>query len=53
MGPTWWFTATPTAGAFAGRIGEVDVFNVSVPVIDRDYWLFELEPVGATGSSIR
>jgi len=40
-------------GRFAGRIGEVDVFNVSVPVIGRDYWLFELEPVGAAGTSIR
>ncbi|MFL5870513.1 MAG: metallophosphoesterase, partial [Solirubrobacterales bacterium] len=41
------------AGRFAGRIGEVDVFNVSVPVIGRDYWLFELEPAGAASSSIR
>ena len=40
-------------GRFTGRIGEVDVFNVSVPVIGRDYWLFELEPVGAAGTSIR
>ena len=40
-------------GRFAGRIGEVEVFNVSVPVIGRDYWLFELEPVGAAGTSIR
>lgn len=40
-------------GRFAGRIGEVDVFNVSVPVIGRDYWLFELEPVTVAGSSIR
>src|SRR5437763_5173339 len=31
------------AGAFEGRIGEVPVYNVSVPVIGRDFWLFELE----------
>jgi Icc-related predicted phosphoesterase len=41
------------AGRFAGKVGEVDVFNVSVPVIGRDYWLFELEPEGAMGTSIR
>jgi hypothetical protein len=29
------------------------VFNVSVPVIGRDYWPFELEPVGAVSSSVR
>jgi Icc-related predicted phosphoesterase len=40
-------------GRFEGTLGEVDVFNVSVPVIGRDYWLFELEPVGAAGTSIR
>jgi uncharacterized protein len=41
------------AGRFAGKVGEVDVFNVSVPVIGREYWLFELEPATALGSSIR
>jgi uncharacterized protein len=41
------------AGQFAGRVGEVDVFNVSVPVIGRHYWLFELEPaLGAESSAI-
>jgi Icc-related predicted phosphoesterase len=30
------------AGTFEGRIGEVPVFNVSVPVMERDFWLFEL-----------
>jgi Icc-related predicted phosphoesterase len=30
-------------GTFAGAIGEVPVYNVSVPVIGRDYWLFELD----------
>jgi uncharacterized protein len=41
------------AGAFRGAIGEVPVFNVSVPVIGTDFWRFELtaesrsrEPLG-------
>ena len=29
-------------GTFEGAIGEVPVYNVSVPVIGRDFWLFEL-----------
>ena len=29
-------------GRFEGRIGEVPVFNVSVPVMERDFWVFEL-----------
>ena len=43
-------------GTFAGQIGEVEAFNVSVPVIardDRPYWLFELEPAHAADSAIR
>ncbi len=31
------------AGTFHGRIGPVPVYNVSVPVIGRDFWLFELD----------
>jgi Icc-related predicted phosphoesterase len=30
------------AGTFAGRIGNVPVHNVSVPVIGQEFWLFEL-----------
>jgi Icc-related predicted phosphoesterase len=30
-------------GAFEGAIGSVPVYNVSVPVIGRDFWLFELQ----------
>ncbi|MBV9006093.1 MAG: metallophosphoesterase [Solirubrobacterales bacterium] len=30
-------------GAFEGAIGQVPVYNVSVPVIGRDFWLFELD----------
>jgi uncharacterized protein len=39
-------------GRFAGRVGDVEVFNVSAPVIGRHYWLFELQPAGARGTSI-
>jgi Icc-related predicted phosphoesterase len=31
------------AGTFEGAIGPVPVYNVSVPVIGRDFWLFELD----------
>jgi uncharacterized protein len=31
------------AGTFEGAIGPVPVYNVSVPVIARDFWLFELD----------
>jgi Icc-related predicted phosphoesterase len=30
------------AGTFAGRIGEVPVYNVSVPVMGEDWWVFEM-----------
>src|SRR5919109_3205029 len=30
------------AGTFEGYIGKVPVYNVSLPVIRRDFWLFEL-----------
>ena len=33
------------AGRFEGQVGEVPVFNVSVPVMERDFWLFELSGV--------
>jgi Icc-related predicted phosphoesterase len=31
------------AGTFEGAIGTVPVYNVSVPVMGRDFWLFELD----------
>jgi Icc-related predicted phosphoesterase len=31
------------SGTFSGAINEVPVYNVSVPVIGRDFWLFELD----------
>jgi Icc-related predicted phosphoesterase len=30
------------AGTFEGRVGEVPVYNVSVPVMGEDFWVFEL-----------
>ena len=33
------------AGTFEGEIGEAPVYNVSVPVIERDFWLFELSGI--------
>jgi uncharacterized protein len=38
------------AGTFEGFIGKVPVYNVSVPVIGRDFWVFELE-VGVTAKA--
>lgn len=40
------------AGRFEGRIGEVPVFNVSVPVMERDFWLFELSGVKRAGAAV-
>jgi Icc-related predicted phosphoesterase len=37
------------AGTFEGFIGKIPVFNVSLPVIGRDFWTFEL--AGAKGES--
>jgi len=36
------------AGRFEGAIGNVPVFNVSVPVMARDFWVFELSGVERT-----
>jgi uncharacterized protein len=33
------------AGQFKGLIGEIPVFNVSVPVMGRDFWIVELSGV--------
>jgi Icc-related predicted phosphoesterase len=33
------------AGTFQATIGESPVYNVSVPVMERDFWLFELSGV--------
>jgi Icc-related predicted phosphoesterase len=40
-------------GTFAGSIGEVPVYNVSVPVIGRDFSLFELTGAAAATTGVR
>jgi Icc-related predicted phosphoesterase len=40
------------AGAFEGRIGDVPVFNVSVPVMRRDFWVFEVSSAERRSSAI-
>lgn len=43
------------AGSFEGRLGNVPVYNVAVPVIRRDFWLFELpgEPTAPAPPDVR
>ena len=40
------------AGTFQGSVGGVPVYNVSVPVMGRDFWLFELEASEAPRTAI-
>lgn len=40
------------AGQFKGTIGEVPVYNVSIPVMGRDFWLFELDAPQPTHTPI-
>jgi Icc-related predicted phosphoesterase len=40
------------AGRFEGHIGEVAVFNVSVPVMRQDFWIFELSGVARSGTPV-
>jgi Icc-related predicted phosphoesterase len=40
------------AGTFAGSIGTIPVHNVSVPVMGRDFWTFELERSGRPSSPV-
>jgi Icc-related predicted phosphoesterase len=40
------------AGRFEGRVGEVPVYNVSVPVMERDFWLFELSGAKQAGAAV-
>jgi Icc-related predicted phosphoesterase len=40
------------AGTFEGRVGEVPVFNVSVPVMRRDFWVFEVTSAERRSSAI-
>lgn len=40
------------AGTFEGKLADVPVFNVSVPVMKRDFWVFELSCVEKRASAI-
>jgi uncharacterized protein len=40
------------AGTFEGRIGEVPVYNVSVPVMGEDFWVFEMTGSTRTPSEV-
>ena len=40
------------AGTFAGAIGDVPVYNVSAPVIGRDFCVFELSGAGAASAAV-
>jgi Icc-related predicted phosphoesterase len=40
------------AGTFEGRVGEVPVYNVSVPVMGEDFWVFEMTGVRRTPSEV-
>ena len=41
------------AGTFEGRIGDVPVYNVSVPVLGEDWWIFELAGERRAPSEVR
>jgi len=41
------------AGTFEGRIGEVPVYNVSVPVLGEDWWVFEMTGEARAPSEVR
>jgi Icc-related predicted phosphoesterase len=40
------------AGTFAGAVGEVPVYNVSVPVMGEDFWVFEMTGARRTPSEV-
>src|SRR5918911_2992085 len=40
------------AGTFQGAVGEVPVFNVSVPVMGEDFWVFEMTGARRTPSEV-
>jgi Icc-related predicted phosphoesterase len=40
------------AGTFEGRLADVPVYNVSVPVMKRDFWVFELTCAERRASAI-
>src|SRR4051812_31986174 len=40
------------AGRFEGSIGDVPVYNVSVPVLRQAFWIFEVDPVPAPAAAL-
>jgi Icc-related predicted phosphoesterase len=40
------------AGTFAGRVGDVPVYNVSIPVMGEDFWVFEMTGARRTPSEV-
>src|SRR4051794_11639016 len=40
------------AGTFSGRIGEVPIYNVSVPVMAEDWWVFEMTGASRVPSEV-
>jgi Icc-related predicted phosphoesterase len=40
------------AGRFEGRIANVPVFNVSVPVMQQDFWIFEMSGVTPSATPV-
>ena len=40
------------AGTFEGRVGEVPVYNVSIPVMGEDFWVFEMSGARRTPSEV-
>ena len=41
------------AGRFEGRLGDVPVHNVAVPVMGQPFWVFELTPAARAATAIR
>jgi Icc-related predicted phosphoesterase len=40
------------AGTFQGAIGDVPVYNVSQPLMGRDFWVFEMDRAARSGPAI-
>jgi Icc-related predicted phosphoesterase len=40
------------AGSFEGRVGDVPVYNVSVPVLGEDFWVFEMTGAARAPSEV-
>ena len=40
------------SGTFEGRLGQTPVYNVSVPLMQQDFWLFEIDAHKPAGSAL-